>query len=648
MPTPTYLLERLRELAQQERKLRLVWGLARWAAVVVGLFLICCGIDWWIDLWYDTPAVVRWLMRIAQIGVAGYLFYRWVMVPQQTGLSANELVLWVESQRPEYQHQLISAVQLNAEHADRKGMSETLIGALTAEAEQKAQGASFTTLLDRRRIRWSFWLVLPVLLLTLLLFIVSPSTSSALIQRQFGSDLSIPRSIQLTAQTTELWPRGEPVTLRFLAKPNWSNTEFFLGNYWSSRQGTVEIRPEGQSPEIYTLNFHEALPSYEAYFTATIPASSTPFTYRAWLYDGRTHEDGHITFAPRPTLTAWEAWLLLPKYVGLRPDQQPYELPQPKGDLKPVPGCTARIAVTTQTPIVEAVAELLAPLAPDLGARLAFPIGPVSAAYLLEAQRIAGWTPTGAGPLFLMQKVPLKLQADGLGASAVIALPGSVSAYRIVVTDQHGLSNRPIPRRAITFHLDELPQVTLLPERFSNPNEGPDDIDLEGMPIPLDRSIRIGYVVRDDLALDSVTLRYRLNEGPWEQLPLTEVKSPSPKARFDVRTGAFDVSGPKDQVSWYALPPEDAGKQLGRSLGGGRFDFQTRAIPGLKIGDVFEYYLEAKDRHDDPNRLPGRSVVRRKTIVTEAQFVEWLVHTVQQENRLRQVEKQQKKVFEPR
>jgi len=63
---------------------------------------------------------------------------------------------------------------------------------------------------------------------------------------------------------------------------------------------------------------------------------------------------------------------------------------------------------------------------------------------------------------------------------------------------------------------------------------------------------------------------------------------------------------------------------------------------------VLEYYVEAKDRHDDPSRQPGRSVVRRKTIVTEAQFIEWLVHTVQQENRLRQVEKQQKKVFEPR
>ncbi len=440
MATPTYLLERLRELAQQERKLRLVWGLARWAAVVIGLFLICCGIDWWIDLWYDTPGVVRWLLRLVQVGVAGYVFYRWVMVPQQNGLSANELVQWVEGQRPEYHHQLISAVQLNADGADRKGMSDELITALTHEAELKARTTTFTILLSLDRVIWSVWMLLPTVLLPLILSAVWSALSWALVQRQFGSDAGIPRSIQLRTQTAELWPSGEPVTLKFLATSDSSSVQ----------QGIVEIKPDGQSAETYPLMIQVPGPWYgQAYFTATIPASSTPFTYRAWLYDGRTHEDGHITFAPRPTLTAWEAWLLLPKYVGLRPDQQPYELPQPKGDLKPVPGCTARIAVTTQTPIVEAVAELLAPLAPDLGARLAFPVGPVSAAYLLEAQRIAGWTPTGAGPLFLMQKVPLKLQADGLGASAVIALPGSVSAYRIVVTDQHGLSNRPIPRRAI-------------------------------------------------------------------------------------------------------------------------------------------------------------------------------------------------------
>ena len=68
MATPSYLLERLRELAQEERKLRLVWGWSCWIAVVVNLFILCCGIDWLIDLWYDTlvfqPQYLRFLLDV--------------------------------------------------------------------------------------------------------------------------------------------------------------------------------------------------------------------------------------------------------------------------------------------------------------------------------------------------------------------------------------------------------------------------------------------------------------------------------------------------------------------------------------------------------------------------------------------------------
>lgn len=639
MPMPSQLLDRLRELAQQEGLLRLAWGLARWVTLLVAMILLSCFIDWFIDIWYDTPQTVRWLMRIAMAVVAGWWFYRWIVAPLRTGLKPEELVFWVEEQQPAFGHRLISAIQLNAAQADRAGMSSSLIDALTAEAERTAGETSFQSLLDRRRWNWSLALLVPTFVVPLFCFLVSPATTLALLERAAGSNIDIPRSVTLTVATTKLWPRGEPVTLRFLAQ----------GAFTIEQEGTVEIIPDGQSAETYLLKYQEAGPTaQQGYFTATIPASSTPFSYRAWLFDGRTREPGHVEFVPRPVLSSWEASLLLPRYVGLRPDQQAYELPQPKGDLKPVPASSARLQVTTPTPISHAEAELLGPIMPDLGARLPLPMTPISPSFLLEAQRQLGWTPAAAGPLFSLQRVPLTLQPDGLGAAAIINLPAAASAYRIIVTDQYGLTNRPIPRRAITFHADELPQVTLLPERFAGANDGPEEIDLDGMPVPLGKTIRIGYLVRDDLALDSVSLRYRINEGPWEQLPLTELKAAPAQARFDERTGAFDKSSTKDQVAYYAVPPRDPNTQLGRSLGGGRFDFQTRSLPNLKLGDVIDYYIEAKDRHDDPLRPPGRSVVKRKNVVTEAQFIEWLVHTVQQENRLRQVERQQRKVFEPK
>lgn len=62
--------------------------------------------------------------------------------------------------------------------------------------------------------------------------------------------------------------------------------------------------------------------------------------------------------------------------------------------------------LTTPTPIVEAVAELLGPIMPDLGTRLAPFNCIVAPSYLLDAQRAVGWTPSAAGPLFVMERVP--------------------------------------------------------------------------------------------------------------------------------------------------------------------------------------------------------------------------------------------------
>jgi len=637
MPAPLLLLDRLSALARRERGLRLRWGLARWLALVVALLIVCCALDWLVDLWNDTPVTLRFALLALQATAAVFCFYLWVLKPLRTGLDLEALALWVEGKEARHGHRLISAVQLNLPHAGRFGMSADLIDAMTEQAEEEAATSDFTTLLDRRRARWSLAVLLPAVMIPLLLGLIAPATVAALVQRQFGSDVRIPRGIGMTIQTADLWPSGEPVTLRFLVTGNWSEQQ----------AGQVEVVPDGQAKEYYPLTYQgPGLTTGQAYFTAMVPASSTPFVYRSWLFDGRTYEVARVHFAPRPVLVAWEAWLKLPAYVGLRPDGQPYELAQPKGDLQPVPGTAARIQVVTQTPIVEATAELLGPYTPELGARLPLPAAPFSTAYLLRAQRLAGWTPTSAGPLVVLQRTPLTLTADGKSAGATVLLPVNATAYRITVWDAHGFTNRPIPRRAITFKPDEPPQVTLLPERFSTTGQGRDDLNLEGMPVPLGRPIRIGFVARDDLALQSARLRYRINEGPWEQLSLSETPAPA-GTTFDAQTGAFSSSAAKDQVPFHAVPPADARTQLGRALGGGRLDFQTRGIPGLKLGDTIEYYVEVLDRHPDPHRPPGRSPVRRKTVVTESQFVEWIMQTVQQENRLRQLERQQRRVFEP-
>jgi hypothetical protein len=181
---------------------------------------------------------------------------------------------------------------------------------------------------------------------------------------------------------------------------------------------------------------------------------------------------------------------------------------------------------------------------------------------------------------------------------------------------------------------------------------------VDGVPVPLGESIPIAYRCTDNFGLRTARLRYRIikkgssgsseEDQPWALLPLQEIKADEEKVGpFDVNQGMFEKSGPRDQIEFYPIPAPDA-QQLGRLTAGGRFDFQTRGIPGLQLGDQIEYYVEAFDRHFDPDRAAGRSETRVKTMVTPDDLIAWLMQKRQHEARIRELEKGQGGVFERR
>jgi hypothetical protein len=85
----------------------------------------------------------------------------------------------------------------------------------------------------------------------------------------------------------------------------------------------------------------------------------------------------------------------------------------------------------------------------------------------------------------------------------------------------------------------------------------------------------------------------------------------------------------------------------GRLDGGGRFDFQTRALNGVKVGDTIEYFVEVSNR-DPSQSLFGRSDMRAKRIVTVAELVNWIDSTLRQEDRIRRLTERQRGVFDNR
>src|SRR5439155_9729634 len=102
----------------------------------------------------------------------------------------------------------------------------------------------------------------------------------------------------------------------------------------------------------------------------------------------------------------------------------------------------------------------------------------------------------------------------------------------------------------------------------------------------------------------------------------------------------------KAQIDFHAVepPPELRDTVPGRREGGGRFDFQTGKIPGLKLGDKIEFYVEVLDNRAE--HLVGRSESRVKEVVSAAQLLAWFKAKRQESEKLRDLEKRQSGVFD--
>jgi hypothetical protein len=627
-PTIKHGLSRLR---WRERFLRLSWGAARWLALALVALGLCCLADYVIDRFTDTPWPLRVLMLGGQAALWAGAAFLLVLRPLAARLSDSRLALWVEARDRRLEHRLISTVQFHQPGARTEGMSRELIGAVTRETERLAGGIDFPRVADHRRLGWSAAVALPVLTLAALPLLLMPATALALLERQLLADVEIPRSVYLAPATAEVWPSGEEVVLRFRVWGEGVSPEL---------RGLATIYPEYGPPEEYELT-HDAAQSRpgETIFTAKVRPLSIDFRYGAELADGRTKTQGRIRFVPRPAVVKQDAWVILPKYLGLRPDRSPYEVPQARGEIEGLRGLDARVEVKFQKKVRRAVLELLGRQAP-----------PPEVREFAEGSDEAKWT---------------------------FALQPNLTGYRVTAVDEYGFASVPTAPRGITLVAERAPQVALLRERFQPRKEfqvgsHTDEFDLDALPVSLDEEgkpgpVRVSFTATGPYGLGRARLRYRILkkvEGSeqdvpkgaerWFTLPLREV-SATGRGPFDPRRGVFKDSDEDEEVPFHAVLPENRWA-LPRTLGGGRFDFQTSDLPdekGRKIdlrpGDQIEFYVEVFNRNPDPSEeIAGRSETRVRVIVTPEEFERWWDERLQEEASLRRLQQRQREVKVPR
>jgi hypothetical protein len=612
------LIRQLKHWQAREWFFRLAWGVARFLAVGVVAVTLACFTDWLIDRYTDTPYGLRVLMTAGQVvlfAASAYLLVWRLRVPSLDALAGR-----AEDAVKEFGHRLVTALQLNRPGAKTAGMSQQLIRAVTVEAGALSARHDLKTLADRTRLANAGYLLLPLVFLTAGVVALRYPLVKVLLARQCLQDVDIPRSVKLQNATTELWPSGDEVTIRYAV----------TGRYDKDAVGTVRVVPDGQPAENYPLKFAEESPDDAAIYEAKLPASSVAFSFRARLQDGRTRGDpGRVRFEPRPVVDQIAASVVLPSFVGLNPAGKRYTRSQPQAEVIALRGSAVLVEATFTKPVAKATVVVLE--AGEKG-------GDVVAA-----------------------KHPMTLDDGAAGGFAVFDVKPEHTGYRIECEDANGFANLFPPRRGIGHAPDEPPLVTLLQEVLKDPklDAGPlEDYEVNGMPLVTGGQVQVAYAAKSPIGIRAAQLTYRVNEGPWTNLPLNlTTGDPEKVGRFVPEVGAFEGSGVFNPVEFYLVPAANPDEAPSGLEAGGRMNFQTATLTKLdpagnparlEVGDRVEFFVEVFDRDPTPDRPAGRSETRIKNVVTQAQLEDWTRQRVQTADKLRMLEERQRGVFNPR
>ena len=641
---PSSLRSNLAGLRRRERLLTFVWGLACWLAVVAALLLLAGFIDWLIDRQRNTPPAVHLGFLIVQAVVAGAAAIWFLVVPQIRRLRDDTLALWVEEKLPHFGHRLISAIQLNRPGAKLDGMSAELVKVVTREAESRANKVRFAQVADHRRLKWCLGVLAPLVLLAALPFLLWPELTFALLQRQALIPVEIPHSVYLESISPKVWPIGETIPIRYRV----------TGEFDEDMVGELSVTPLDQRTDHYPLEFKEK-DDQGAIFGADVPTSSANVRYSARLVDGRTKLPSEMRLVPRPVVTENQAWLILPEFCGHRPDGNRYEQPQGRGDVVGILGSAVRVQFEVKNRDHQAWLVLLGPEKVETKSSEEDAPVPEKAIRTIKME-------IKKGSKLVSEEGQTPRSVDIVIAEAAFDLVPGLTGYRMIVKDENGFDNKPQPRRNLLLVPEDPPQVALLRDTFGIGA----DFDLEGLPVLLGDRIRIPYVAFGQYGLSKAFVLYRVlkkhesgnepaEDDPWIKLPLTEVAGNRDTGPFDPKTGVFAFTKFDQQVPFHAAPALNPNKDLGRTIGGGRFFLETKGLIDskgtllqLKSGDQIEYCVEVHAAHRQPDTsVPvARSETRVSTVMQLEDFNAWLRQVGKEDERVKALEAKQKGVLD--
>ena len=477
------------------------------AALAIVAVIAALAIGMLLDWWLDLPRFIRAAFLAVDLAAVAIIVLYEIFLPIARSPDDDQVALHVEEAHPEFRSRLIAAIQLSRPQAVPVGASTSLVTATIAQAEAMAGKVNFTRVIKTDRLRK--WLVLAVVML------VGGSVAFAVGRRERVTPDLLARAFLSNTPvprktrieiTTGFNKLGRGDTAALSAKASGTIPP----------GGTVDIKFESGRKQSFPL---DVSPTDATVFVRPLENVQDSFSYRIHLGDNTTAWQRIDVLNP-PVVTHLECQQIFPAYTKRG------TVSRSLGDLSILSGSKLLLSVTSNNPLQSD--------GPDTNVvHLVHPTGLPGVAMVIDP-------------------------ADPHHASAEVAIPAKTQGFSIKLRDTDGLQSKEPAVYRIDLVADKDPTVQI---SFPEQKE-----ELVTRMATLD----IGFDAADDYGIAKLSLKYKIDDGDIQTIPLEVAKPGQPLPRTLHRHYTWKIS---------TLTP------------------RSTTQPTLE-GSNIEYWLEAEDNNN--------------------------------------------------
>lgn len=491
--------------------------------------VVCFVVGILLDWWLDLPRFCRAMFLALDVILVAAILFQQILQPLWRSPDDDELALRVEEAHPKFESRLIAAVQLSRlnDAADEGG---AFIRATVQQAEIIANGVDFPRVIPGDKFTKFLLAAIIAVLVAGTMFVAGwkDGVSRDLVARAFLSDVPVPRRTRVNVTSGDMrLGRGDSAILSATARGEIPNRGKVEISFTSGRSQSFAIDPTTADKSVFERKLENVQDSFD---------------YRIKLGDN-TSRWFHAEVLPPPVVTKIEVTQIYPEYTHLPPT------PRALGDLSLLAGSKLLVKASSNNVLQQDNSN-----------------DPGNAIHLV-------------GP---KAKPAVRMTVDANDphrVSAEVPIPLKTTAFYLTLRDTNGLTSKDPAIYRLDVVPDKPPTVKVT---FPTRRE-----EL----VTRIATVLIGFDAADDFGIAKLALKYKIDDGPEESIPLEIAQKERSQPTAVHARYTFKLS---------RLTPPSATQ------------------PTLE-GSTVEYWLEAEDNNTISG--PGRGISEHYSakVVTEAE-----------------------------